>query len=108
MSFLKENNFDPLFSRLVKPRNAFKEIASIRKMVKRVFAAQNMNALQELVYEIEEGKRGIPPLLRHYLKLGGHILAFNIDKDFNNVLDALFMVGLWEWQPMTSSVLPQY
>ena len=33
-------------------------------------------------------------LLKHYLKLGGKLLAFNIDPNFSDVLDGLIMVDL--------------
>ena len=43
--------------------------------------------------EVESG-RGIPVLLRQYLKLGGRIAAFNLDPDFGNCLDGLICVDL--------------
>jgi len=33
-------------------------------------------------------------LLRHYLNLGGKILAFNLDPDFSEVIDGLILVDL--------------
>ena len=33
-------------------------------------------------------------LLRQYLKLGGRVLGFNIDPDFNDTLDCLLLVDL--------------
>ena len=39
---------------------------------------------------------GVPVLLKQYLKLGGKILAFNVDKEFNNALDGLIVVDLLE------------
>jgi len=36
----------------------------------------------------------MPILLRQYLKTGGKLLAFNVDRGFSHVLDALIMVDL--------------
>ena len=33
-------------------------------------------------------------LLRQYLKLGGELVAFNVDKNFSNALDGLIVVDL--------------
>jgi hypothetical protein len=52
-----------------------------------------------LVDEIELGQLKLPTLLKHYLKLGGRILAFNVDPNFNFTLDGLFMVELRRSSP---------
>lgn len=49
--------------------------------------------LDRVVQDIEGGK-GIPVLLRHYLKLGGKLAGFNVDPDFGNALDGLIVVDL--------------
>jgi hypothetical protein len=38
----------------------------------------------------------VPILLKQYLKLGGKLLGFNRDPNFNNVLDGLILVDLRE------------
>ena len=38
--------------------------------------------------------KGIPVLLKHYLRLNGKLLAFNVDKSFGNCIDGLIMVDL--------------
>ena len=46
------------------------------------------------IRDIEADRKGIPVLLRQYLKLGGKLLAFNVDKDFSDCLDGLIVVDL--------------
>ena len=46
------------------------------------------------VAEIEPDGKDIPVLLRQYLKLGGKLLAFNVDPDFSSVVDGLIVVDL--------------
>lgn len=45
---------------------------------------------------IEKDDKGVPVLLRQYLKLGGKILSFNVDQNFSDVLDGLIFVDLLE------------
>jgi len=50
--------------------------------------------MSECVSEIEEDGKEIPILLRQYIKMGGEILAFNVDTEFSSVIDALIMVDV--------------
>ncbi len=54
---------------------------------------QDTDALARVVDDIEEG-RGIPVLVRQYLKLGSEVLGFNVDPDFSDVVDALMLLDL--------------
>lgn len=46
--------------------------------------------------DIEEDGKGIPVLLRQYLKLNGKILSFSVDKHFGDVLDCLILVDIFK------------
>ncbi|HWO01827.1 MAG TPA: GNAT family N-acyltransferase [Blastocatellia bacterium] len=50
--------------------------------------------VSELISDIDKHRRGIPVLLRQYLKLGGKVLGFNIDPGFSDALDGLILVDL--------------
>ena len=52
--------------------------------------------LSQLVADIEEDGKGIPVLLRQYLKLNGKILSFSVDKHFGDVLDCLILVDIFK------------
>ena len=43
--------------------------------------------------------RGIPVLLRQYLKLGGRLLGLSVDREFHDALDALIAVDLTRTDP---------
>jgi hypothetical protein len=58
-----------------------------------------------LVAELERDGKGVPILLRQYLKTGGKLLAFNVDRSFSHVLDALIMVDL---RSAPTAVLDRY
>ena len=55
--------------------------------------------ISALVSEIEFDKKGVPTLLKHYLKLDGELLAFNVDPDFSSCIDGLIMVDLLKTDP---------
>ncbi len=47
-----------------------------------------------VIADVEFKQRDVPVLLRHYLNLGGQLLAFNIDRNFGGVMDGLILVDL--------------
>lgn len=49
--------------------------------------------------ELEEGRREMPVLIRQYLKLGGRIVALNVDPEFGTVVDGLIVVDLLQAPP---------
>ncbi|MEO6436362.1 MAG: hypothetical protein ABIP55_11475, partial [Tepidisphaeraceae bacterium] len=50
--------------------------------------------LSELVSEVEPDQKGIPVLLRQYLKFGAKLLAVNVDPAFSDVVDGLLLADL--------------
>ena len=59
----------------------------------------DLDTLSEMVGEIESDGKGIPVLMRQYMKLGGRVLACNVDPKFNMALDALLVVDLTRTDP---------
>ncbi len=55
---------------------------------------EGLDEVSALIAEIEADGKGVPILLRQYLKLGGRPLGFNVDPEFANVLDVLLVVDL--------------
>lgn len=53
-----------------------------------------VDELQAVVAELEPDGKAMPVLLRHYLKLGGRLLAFSVDPAFGHVVDGLIVVDL--------------
>ncbi len=77
---------------LVRPRNA-----PLRRQS--AHYCRNLDELSRLVSEIEPDAQGVPVLLRHYLRLGGKLLGFNLDPEFSNALDGLIVVDLTHTEP---------
>jgi len=55
---------------------------------------QDLEQLTDPIADVEPDGKGVPILLKHYAKLGGRMLGFNVDKDFSDVLDGLVLVDL--------------
>lgn len=60
---------------------------------------RDIEEVSDLVQEIESDRKGVPVLLRQYLKLSGRILGFNVDRGFGDVLDGLILVDLHQTDP---------
>ena len=106
MAFLKANCFDSGMAECVRPRNP-PRMLPLRDIDPRRLAAivSDMSTVEELVGEIESDGRGVPVLLRQYLKLNAKVLGFNIDPDFGDVLDGLVMIDL---TTVSRAVLDRY
>lgn len=95
-AFLRANNFKTDWARYVKPRNPS---AKTRRRWDPQFFDRAIQAPEEmaaLLAEIEKEQKGVPVLLKQYLKLGGKLLGFNVDPQFCDVLDGLIWVDLLE------------
>jgi putative hemolysin len=66
---------------------------------------RSIDEANALVARLEADGKGVPVLLRQYLKLNARLIGFNVDPDFGDALDALMMVDLTTVQP---SILNRY
>ncbi len=51
------------------------------------------------IADLEPDCKGIPILVRQYVKLGGKLLAFSVDPQFGNTLDGFVMIDLTRTSP---------
>ncbi|BBO68371.1 acyltransferase [Desulfosarcina alkanivorans] len=47
-----------------------------------------------MISEIESDGKRVPVLVKHYLKMNGQFVAFNVDRDFGHAIDGLVVVDL--------------
>ncbi len=94
VDFLSANNIEQNLARHVKPRRPFRS-GKAAVYDKAEFAALNdIEDVSRMVRQIKRDSKGVPILLKQYLKLGGRLLAFSADRQFNDALDGLIMVDL--------------
>ena len=99
VQFLMERKSSEELSKFVKPKKPPK--LSIKGIDRKalVEGAPDIEHISALVSELEIDNKGIPTLLKHYLKLDGDLLAFNVDPDFGSCIDGLIMVDLLKTDP---------
>jgi putative hemolysin len=82
-------------ARLVAPRRKFRDRTPRHRQIKRFAAvAADIEDLSLSIADIEDDGKGVPVLIRQYLKAGGRVLGFNVDPDFSDTLDALILADL--------------
>ncbi|HND20444.1 MAG TPA: GNAT family N-acyltransferase [Acidobacteriota bacterium] len=54
----------------------------------------SLEHVSDFINQIEPDHKGVPVLIRQYLKLGGKLLGFNVDPGFHQVLDGLILIDL--------------
>jgi putative hemolysin len=55
--------------------------------------------LSDPIADLEPDGKGVPILVKQYVKLGGQLLAFSVDPKFGNTLDGFVMLDLRNTQP---------
>lgn len=101
--FLRGNNFDKILSGKVKAKSppSKKNLLSREEREAIARGVKDIDDISAMIAEIEPDKKGVPTLLRHYVKLNARFLSFNVDADFSDVLDGLMVVDLLETDPKT-------
>ena len=94
VDFLKNNNFHQQLARHVKPLNPFRHAIKSSWKSSDFTVVNDIEQISDIIAQFEKDHKGIPILLKQYLKLGGTLLGFNVDHEFNNTLDGLIMVDL--------------
>jgi putative hemolysin len=56
--------------------------------------ARDEDELSDVVADLEVDQKGVPVLIRQYLKLGAKFLSFNVDHSFGDCVDGLILVDL--------------
>ena len=78
------------------PPRAAAENVQENEIFARVFS---LDDISDWISMFESDGKGVPVLVKHYMKLGGKFLGFNVDAKFSNVLDGLLMVDLRTAKP---------
>jgi putative hemolysin len=88
--WLRRHAWDPALARSVRPRRPFfapKERLGLPEV-------REMDELDGLVRDLEADGKGVPVLVRQYLRMGGRIASLHVDQSFNGSLDALVITDL--------------
>ncbi len=95
VSYMTINYYAPELARFIVPRTSPRG-----KSLKRLGLEDcarlpaDIDDLSSLVADLEKDGKGVPVLLKQYVKLGGRLMGFNTDRSFGNGLDGLILVDL--------------
>jgi putative hemolysin len=101
MAFLQQNHLDRDLAELVEAMNPAGNPAAPPSSA----IPQSIEEANRLVTQAEADGKGLPILLRQYLKLNARLIGFNVDPHFGDALDALMMVDL---TAVDSAILNRY
>ncbi len=82
-------------SQWIRPRRNFRSKPMLSKHVKQLGRLlPSVEELPSTIQDIEADGKGLPVLIKQYLKVGGQLLGSNVDPRFSNALDVLVMMDL--------------
>lgn len=93
--YLRRNQWSPRFARRARPRHRYRGprlAPGLRKWVKE--EGRTLDEVSAVISRVEPDGKGVPVLVKHYLKLNGSFVGFGVDPNFCNALDGLIVVDL--------------
>ncbi|MGM0408611.1 MAG: GNAT family N-acetyltransferase, partial [Bacteroidota bacterium] len=97
VEFLKAYHYDEELAKFIKPRKKF--VVKPDKLVDRKIFIQNeqgdVSKIDQLIQDIESNYK-FPILLKKYMQLNSKIIGFNVDPNFNNALDGLIILDIFD------------
>ena len=95
--FIMQNHLNWKMAQFVKPRKSYKFRSNnpdINILMENM--EHDINRLDKAIGDIDELNSGLPVLLKKYIKLNAKIIAFNVDPKFNNCLDGLIILDVYD------------
>ena len=105
IKFIKEYYYDYELARYIRPRKGFTVPDHNIDTDILIEESADLNKFDLIIKDIETAQNNMPVLLKKYLKLNGKIIGFNIDPKFNNALDGLLVLDLFDVPPGTIAAL---
>ncbi|WP_423128259.1 GNAT family N-acyltransferase [Gaoshiqia sp. Z1-71] len=96
ITFIMFRHFDWNLAPLVAPRRAFKFKSQDPNINVIMENLDDINKLDRFIGDVDELNTGLPVLLKKYIKLGAKIVGFNVDPKFNNCLDGLILLDVYD------------
>jgi putative hemolysin len=105
IEYLSTYRADTSLMSRVAPRRPYRNQGALSRSGASLAPPRTIEELSSIITDIERDRKGVPILLKHYLRIGGRIVAFSVDRQFANSLDALVRVDLRQTE---QSVLDRY
>lgn len=94
--FIMKNHLNWKMAQHIKPRNAYKfksDDVDLNLLMENM--EHDINKLDKTIGDVDEMNSGLPVLLKKYIKLNAEIIGFNVDPKFNNCLDGLIVLDVY-------------
>jgi putative hemolysin len=98
IAFLRQNHLDAGLAALVQAIHPVERRPAVN-------VPRSIDEVNRLVADAEQDGKGVPVLVRQYLKLNAKLIAFNTDPAFGDALDALMVVDL---ASLDAAILKRY
>ena len=96
MQYIRAHHFDRKLSRYVRPRTRYNVPGFNVDEEVILENTEDLNKLDRFIKEVEPYDYSLPILLKRYLKLNGRIIGFNLDPKFNDALDGMLVLDLFD------------
>jgi len=96
IKFIKENYYNYDFAEFFKPRRNFRVPVSNIDTDILFENTDDFSKLDKFIKDTEITEFRLPVLLKKYIKLNGRIIGFNVDPKFNQALDGLLILDLFD------------
>jgi putative hemolysin len=95
--FIMQNHLNRELAQYVRPRKSYKfksDNPDINILMENM--DRDINRLDKAIGDLDELNSGLPVLLKKYIKLNSRIIGFNVDPKFNNCLDGLIILDVFD------------
>ncbi len=95
--YIMANFYDYEKAALVKPRNRFKvKTRDLHLNEAMMHLSPQLSSLDKFIGDVDQYNSGLPVLLKKYLGLNAKIIAFNVDPKFNNCVDGMIVLDIYD------------
>jgi putative hemolysin len=96
MKYIRTHHFDKKLARYVRPRTRYNVPGFNIDEEIILQSTDDLNKFDRFIKEVEPNDYTMPILLKRYLKINGRIIGFNLDPKFNDALDGLLVLDLYD------------
>lgn len=99
LGYLQRSRGDSSLAAMVRAKNPPRSAPDIEENRALDALVEDEDDVSSLISELEDDNKGMPVLLRYYLRLGARVLSFNVDPAFGDCVDGLILVDLRKTEP---------
>jgi putative hemolysin len=99
LEYLQRSRGDSTLAAMVRAKNPPRAGLHMEESRAIDVLVEDEDDVSSLISDLEDDNKGMPVLLRYYLRLGARVLSFNVDAAFGDCVDGLILVDLRKTEP---------